>query len=222
MKRIIAIFAVFALILTIFCSCVKGDTNFPKEYVEVKGFYDKWAKSKSYDDAFFGKNELNIEDVAIVQEDVSVSWTSMLAEFDSEYREKGLKYVFADLDSNGINEMLVIIDDYVTAIFTHNGEKAVLLDAYWPRYIVLGIKENKLLVRSSGGASYTAHLLFTIDGTEINLSEELTFEIEDLSADKIEETYYHSVDGEKKTITKDQFYEKIAQLKQEYNKTPQS
>lgn len=214
MKRIIAIFAVFALILTIFCGCVKDD--FPEEYITVREYYRRWGRS--FDSVtFFEKEENNTENFAVANCEALGNLQSMLTYYDWPHRDggQGLKFVFIDLDNNGIDELLPLIDNGVTAIFTHNGEKAVLLDAYWGRYEVKGIKDNEVLVFAYGGAGGEAYYVFAVNGTEINLTEELALE-RDFSSDNSEETYYHIVGEEKKTLTKEQFDEKIAFFEQEY------
>ncbi len=107
---------------------------------------------------------MDIEDVASVSPEASSDWRNMWIEVNSSYIRADEKfdfgYTFADLDRDGKAELMLMTNDQtLLALFTSSNGNPVLVDAFWPRHSGAVIANNKMLIRSSGGAD---EVLFSV------------------------------------------------------------
>ena len=111
-------------------------------------------------------------------------------------------YAFCDLNKNGNDEMLLLLDDYtVLAIFSFADGNPILLDRYWNRKKCAINEDGTIQVRGSGGADTSHYSIFKISDNdkELVLSEEYGTDGHD--PDTLHPYYYKISDGTKTSIT---------------------
>ena len=111
-------------------------------------------------------------------------------------------YAFCDLNENGSDEMLLLLDDYtVLAIFSFANDQPILLDKYWNRKKCAINEDGTIHVRGSGGADTSHYSIFKISDNdkELVLSEEYGTDGHD--PDTLHPYYYKISDGTKTSIT---------------------
>ena len=111
-------------------------------------------------------------------------------------------YAFCDLNKNGSDEMLLLLDDYtVLAIFSFANDQPILLDKYWNRKKCAINEDGTIQVRGNGGADTSSFSIFKISDNdkELVLLEEYGTDGHD--PDTLHPYYYKISDGTKTSIT---------------------
>ena len=111
-------------------------------------------------------------------------------------------YAFCDLNKNGNDEMLLLLDDYtVLAIFSFADGNPILLDKYWNRKKCAINEDGTIQVCGNGGADTSSFSIFKISDNdkEFVLSEEYGTDGHD--PDTLHPYYYKISDGTKTSIT---------------------
>ena len=111
-------------------------------------------------------------------------------------------YAFCDLNKNGTDEMLLLLDDYtVLAIFSFADGKPVLLDNYWNRKKCTIEQDGTIQVYGSGGADTSSFSMFKISDNdkELVLLEEYGTDGHD--PETLVTHYYKILNGTKTPIT---------------------
>lgn len=111
-------------------------------------------------------------------------------------------YAFCDLNKNGNDEMLLLLDDYtVLAIFSFADGKPVLLDNYWNRKKCTIEQDGTIQVYGSGGADTSSFSIFKISDNdkELVLLEEYGSDGHD--PETLHPRYYKISNGTKISIT---------------------
>ena len=111
-------------------------------------------------------------------------------------------YAFCDLNKNGNDEMVLLLDDYtVLAIFSFADGNPILLDKYWNRKKCAINGDGTIQVRGNGGADTSSFSIFKISDNdkELVLSEEYGTDGHD--PDTLHPYYYKISDGTKTSIT---------------------
>ena len=130
---------------------------------------------------------------------------SMAYAHELENSEEAYGYALKDLNSNGENDLILLLDDYtVFAVFSLSDGKPVLLGTYLPRIRCAIDSEWTLFARGSGGAAYTQNYIYKIsqDDGELLLIE--GFGIDGWDEENEESIYYKIVDGEMKRVYKEE------------------
>ena len=111
-------------------------------------------------------------------------------------------YAFRDLNENGNDEMLLLLDDYtVLAIFSFADGKPILLDNYWNRKKCTIDGDGTIQVYGSGGADTSSFSIFKISDNdkELVLLEEYGTDGHD--PETLHTLYYKILNGTKTPIT---------------------
>ena len=111
-------------------------------------------------------------------------------------------YAFCDLNENGSDEMLLLLDDYtVLAIFSFANDQPILLDKYWNRKKCAINEDGTIQVHSSGASDTSSFSIFKIsdDDKELVLLEEYGTDGHD--PDTLHPYYYKISNGNKTPIT---------------------
>lgn len=111
-------------------------------------------------------------------------------------------YAFYDLNKNGNDEMLLLLDDYtVLAIFSFADGKPVLLDNYWNRKKCTIDGDGTIQVYGSGGADNSSFSIYEIakSDKELVLLEEYGTDGHD--PETLHPRYYKISNGNKTPIT---------------------
>ena len=91
--------------------------------------------------------------------------------FTVNYTPEEYNYKIKDLNSDGIDELIFCgRDDTLLALFTHVGDKTVLLDSFTPRYTGLICENGRIVTRVSGGAITAEIALREIDRADDSLT----------------------------------------------------
>ena len=111
-------------------------------------------------------------------------------------------YAFCDLNKNGNDEMLLLLDDYtVLAIFSFADGNPILLDKYWNRKKCAINEDGTIQVCGNSSTAISSYSIFRIseDDKELVLSEEYGMDGYDIDTD----TYYcyKILNGTKTSIT---------------------
>ncbi len=111
-------------------------------------------------------------------------------------------YAFCDLNKNGNDEMVLLLDDYtVLAIFSFADGEPVLLDHYWNRKKCAIEQDGTIQVRGSSGAYTSSRSIYEIakDDTELVLLEE--YGMDGCDPQTLHPYYYKISNGNKTPIT---------------------
>jgi hypothetical protein len=111
-------------------------------------------------------------------------------------------YAFCDLNQNGNDELLLLLDDYTTlAIFSFANDKPVLLDHYWNRKKCTIDEDGTLQVYGSSGADTSSFSIFKISDNDKELVLLEEYGTDGYNADTGIPCYYKILDGTKTPIT---------------------
>lgn len=152
--------------------------DYPSILQEYRLFVDNMAKGKYasvnedgtiFDDDVFKSHDAHVDDV------LSYHWFCMKFEAnfwggDSSMARDALGYALEDLNRDGIDELILLQDDYtVLAIFSTVNGKPKLLDAYWTRYECAILDSGFLHMRGDDGAGDWVHAIQRVspDGSEL-------------------------------------------------------
>ncbi len=111
-------------------------------------------------------------------------------------------YAFCDLNENGNDEMLLLLDDYtVLAIFSFSDGKPILLDNYWNRKRCTIDVDGTIQVYGSSGADTSSFSILKIsdDDKELLLLEE--YGTDGYDPEALHPHYYKISNGTKISIT---------------------
>ena len=111
-------------------------------------------------------------------------------------------YAFCDLNKNGNDELLLLLDDYtVLAIFSFADGTPILLDKYWNRKKCTIEQDGTIQVRGSSGADTSSYSIYEIakDDTELVLLEE--YGTDGCDPQTLHPYYYKISNGNKIPIT---------------------
>ena len=111
-------------------------------------------------------------------------------------------YAFCDLNKNGSDEMLLLLDDYtVLAIFSFANDQPILLDKYWNRKKCAINEDGTIQVRGSGGADTSYYSIFKISDNDKELVLSEAYGTDGHDPDTLHPYYYKILDGTKTSIT---------------------
>ena len=208
MKNIIALLLCFILTVSLI-SCNTGND-------EPKVPSDDRSDDSSNEEKY--KPVLDIyKDVVMNFDEQGNSKDSPYAEGTKEYEWRGaiivavttlrlstnvLGYAFCDLNKNGNDEMILLLDDYtVLAIFSFADGEPVLLDHYWNRKKCAIEQDGTIQVRGSSGAYNSSRSIYEIakDDTELVRLEE--YGMDGCNPETLHPYYYKISNGNKTPIT---------------------
>ncbi len=218
MKKTITWLLIASFLLTFLASCdtrqseeSKDDTTSTTEQTENNPSNDISNEEKYkpvldiYKDIIINLDEkINSKDSPYSEETKEYEWESAIigavASFHLSTNVPG--YTFCDLNKNGNNEMLLLLDDYtVLAIFSFADGKPILLDNYWNRKKCTIESDGTIQVYGSGGADNSSFSIFKIsdDDKELVLLEEYGTDGHDPNT--LVPNYYKISNGNKTPIT---------------------
>ena len=208
MRKIIALLLCFILTVSLI-SCNTGNDE-PKIPSDDRS--DDASNEEKY------KPVLDIyKDVVMNLDKQGNSKDSPYAEETKEYEWRGaiivavttlrlstnvLGYAFCDLNKNGNDEMILLLDDYtVLAIFSFADGEPVLLDHYWNRKKCAIEQDGTIQVRGSSGAYNSSRSIYEIakDDTELVRLEE--YGMDGCDPETLHPYYYKISNGNKTPIT---------------------
>ena len=208
MRKIIALLLCFILTVSLI-SCNTGNDE-PKIPSDDRS--DDASNEEKY------KPVLDIyKDIVMNLDEQGNSKESPYAEGTKEYEWRGaiivavttlrlstnvLGYAFCDLNKNGNDEMILLLDDYtVLAIFSFADGEPVLLDHYWNRKKCAIEQDGTIQVRGSSGAYNSSRSIYEIakDDTELVLLEE--YGMDGCNPETLHPYYYKISNGNKTPIT---------------------
>lgn len=218
MKKIVVCLLLFALLLSSLTAC---KTNAPQESDNVTSPSTEQTENIPSNEI---SNKEKYKPVLDIYKDVIINLDEKMNSKDNPYSE-GTKeykwesaiivalttlrlstnvpgYAFCDLNKNGNDEMLLLLDDYtVLAIFSFADGKPILLDKYWNRKKCTIEQDGTIQVRGSGGADTSSFSIFKIseNDKELVLLEEYGTDGHD--PDTLVPYYYKISNGTKTSIT---------------------
>ena len=119
-------------------------------------------------------------------------------------------YAIKDLNSDGIDELVLLNDDYkISVIFSMVGGKPILLDSYIPRGSCWIDGEGLLHVNGSGGADVSSNTVYRIanGGGSLEMIVEYGLNGHEWIGDVAVTKYYRLVDGEEVSILEEEYQE---------------
>ena len=227
MKKFVC-FAIAAVILLSGCGSadINGDDDettavleetdpIPEEYKDVISDYKKVVEfrlSKTFEaELETGKfSEINKElsfDVDWESDGegaLEYNWNNMIVDMTSGLKSPTLasfSYVLKDLNGDKIPELIWTNSEgsKIYAVFTIDKGKAMLLDAYWSRYVGVITDSGEIFTRGSGGSSVYEYTVNKLDFEEAGLMKEI------LCFGRENDSYYKIEDGARTEISKDDF-----------------
>ena len=218
MKKIITWLLIASFLLTFLASCStrqsegsKDDTTSTSEHTENIPSHDISNQEKYkpvldiYKDVIINLNErIHSQDSPYSEEAKEYEWESAIisavTSFHLSTNVPG--YAFCDLNKNGNDEMLLLLDDYtILAIFSFADGQPVLLDDYWNRKKCTIDQDGRIQVYSSSGADTSSFSIYKIanNDKELLLSEEYGTDGHDPVT--LHPYYYKISNGNKTPIT---------------------
>ena len=119
-------------------------------------------------------------------------------------------YAIKDLNSDGIDELVLLDDDYkISVIFSMVGGNPILLDSYIPRGSCWIDGEGLLHVNGSGGADVFSNTVYRIanGGGSLEMIVEYGLNGHEWIGDVAVTKYYRLVDGEEVSILEEEYQE---------------
>ena len=218
MKKIIGCLLLFALILSSLTACGRfapeesdNETSVSTEHTENTPIWTLLNEDKYKIVLDMYKDIIMNLDKQWTSEDCPYSegtpeydrWTAVLGAVQSFHLSTNVPgYAFCDLNQNGNDEMLLLLDDYtVLAIFSFVDNQPILLDNYWNRKRCTIDEDGTLQIYGSGGADTSSFSIFKIsdDDKELVLLEE--YGTDGYDTDTLHPYYYKISDGTKTSIT---------------------
>ena len=229
MKKAIVYLLLLTFLLSFFSSCTKTheksetDSKSPTEQTESTPIINE-SNDKPSADSSNSENEEKYKPVLDIYKDVIINLDKQMNSKGSPYSE-GTKeyewwaaiigavasfhlstnvpgYAFCNLNKNGNDEMLLLLDDYtVLAIFSFADGKPILLDNYWNRKKCTIEQDGTLQIYGSGGADTSSFSIFKISDNdkELVLLEKYWTDGHDLET--LHPYYYKISNGKKTPIT---------------------
>ena len=159
MKKIIAFLLCFIMTFSLVsCNTVNDEPKIPSDDISNEEKYKPVLDI--YKDVIINLDEkINSKDSPYSEGTKEYEWESAIigavARFHLSTNVPG--YAFRDLNENGNDEMLLLLDDYtVLAIFSFADGKPVLLDNYWNRKKCTIEQDGTIQVYGSSGADRSA------------------------------------------------------------------
>ena len=116
-------------------------------------------------------------------------------------------YFLRDLNEDGIDELVLLRDDYyVLGLYTVSEGKPYLLDSFWYRYTGIVLDTGYIYTRGSGGAFYSEYKLRRLEKESTELTVLQTFGVDG------EEYFIINEDGNKRQLYMPEFYDMLAGL----------
>lgn len=181
--------------------CVSKDAvisdNYNSIISEFKAISDSVLKGNIINDMEIGKFQPP-------NDALTYQWSSMLAELDlwaKSDKEKNINdfhYIVKDLNNDGTDELILLLDDTVLAVFTSKDKTPVLLGAYWSRNYCTILNDGSLYIRGSNSASDTVYTVSEIISYDTKLEVTDKFGYHDKG-------FYHIVNGKSEEISPDEF-----------------
>ena len=229
MKKAIVYLLLLTFLLSFFSSCTKTheksetDSKSPTEQTESTPIVNE-SNDKPSADSSNSENEEKYKPVLDIYKDVIINldkqmnskgspysegtkeyewWTAIIGAVASFHLSTNVPgYTFCDLNKNGNDEMLLLLDDYtVLAIFSFADGKPVLLDNYWNRKKCTIEQDGTLQVYGSSGADRSSVSIYEVakNDKELALLEEYGTDGHD--PDTLYPHYYKISNGTKTPIT---------------------
>ena len=218
MKKTITWLLIASFLLTLLSAC---NTQQSEESKDDTTFTTEQTKNNPSNDI---SNEEKYKPVLDIYKDIIINLDKHMNSKDSRYSE-GTKeyewesaiigtvasfhlstnvpgYAFRDLNENGNDEMLLLLDDYtVLAVFSFADGKPILLDNYWNRKMCTIDGDGTIQVYGSGGADTSSFSIFKISDNdkELVLLEEYGTDGHD--PETLHPRYYKISNGNKTPIT---------------------
>lgn len=186
MKKTITWLLIASFLLTFLSAC---NTQQPEESKDDTTSTTEQTKNNPSNDI---SNEEKYKPVLDIYKDVIINLDEKINSKDSPYSE-GTKeyewesaiigaaasyhlstnapgYAFCDLNKNGNDELILLLDDYTTlAIFSFADGKPILLDNYWNRKKCTIDADGTLQIYGSGGADTSSFSIFKISDNDKEL-----------------------------------------------------
>ena len=218
MKKTITLLLIASFLLTFLSSCntqhseeIKDDTTSTTEQTENNPSNDISNEEKYkpvldiYKDVIINLDEqMNSKGSPYSEGTKEYEWWAAIigavASFHLSTNVPG--YAFCDLNENGNDEMLLLLDDYtVFSIFSFADGKPILLDNYWNRKKCTIDGDGTIQVYGSGGADTSSFSIFKISDNdkELVLLEEYGTDGHD--PETLHPRYYKISNGNKTPIT---------------------
>lgn len=229
MKKAIVYLLLLTFLLSFFSSCTKTheksetDSKSPTEQTESTPIINE-SNNKPSADSSNSENEEKYKPVLDIYKDVIINldeqmnskgspyskgtkeyewWTAIIGAVASFHLSTNVPgYAFCDLNKNGNDEMLLLLDDYtVLAIFSFADGKPILLDNYWNRKKCTIEQDGTIQVYGSDGADTSSFSIYKIanDDKELVLLEEYGTDGHD--PETLHPYYYKISNGNKTPIT---------------------
>lgn len=130
-------------------------------------------------------------------------WSAILGAAASYHLSTNVPgYAFCDLNENGNDEMLLLLDDYTTlAIFSFVDDQPILLDNYWNRKKCMIDQDGSIQVYGSGGAEVSSFSIFEISGDDRELVLLSEYGTDGYDPDTLTPYYYKISNGSRTPIT---------------------
>ena len=213
MKKAIVCLLLFAFILSSLTACkttppkesetIKQTQNIPSSNIENEEKYKPVLDI--YKDVIINLDEqINSKDARYsVGTQENKWWSAIIGAVTSYHISTNVPgYAFCDLNNNGNDELLLLLDDYtILAIFSFADGKPILLDNYWNRKKCTIESNGTLQVYGSNGADNSSFSVFKIsdDDKEFVLLEEYGTDGHD--PETLHTRYYKISNGNKIPIT---------------------
>ena len=218
MKKAIIWMLIASLLLTILTSCnnrqpeeSKDETTPTTEQTENSPSNQISNEEKYklvldiYEDIIINLDEqLNATDRPYSEGTQEYEWWSAILGAAGSYHlsTNAPGYAFCDLNQNGNDELLLLLDDYTTlAIFSFANDKPVLLDHYWNRKKCTIDEDGTLQVYGSSGADTFSFSILKISDNDKELVLLEEYGTDGYNADTGIPYYYKILDGTKTPIT---------------------
>ena len=218
MKKAIAWLLIISFLLTFLSSCnteqsegSKDDPS-PKTVQTGNAFSNNTLNEEKYKpvldvyrDVIMNLDEkVNSKDSPYSQETKEYEWevaiTMAVSRLNLSNNVPG--YAFCDLNKNGNDEMILLLDDYtVLAIFSFADGEPILIDKYWNRKKCMINEDGAVVVRGSSGADRPSASVYELakNDKELVLLEE--YGIDGCDPDTLAPLYYKISDGNRMPIT---------------------
>lgn len=195
---------------------VKPIADLPAQYTDVVEDYLKIVQYRLSDDFLQSENLSSLQQqlVSGLFDDASevdgetlslqTRWQNMVVDmldYISEPDVASFGYILKDLDGDSNLELIWVSADYNTvfAIFTIADNKAVLVDAYWPRYKAVILDSGAVYTLGSGGANTSQYICWTLNKDQPDYKNiQKQFGINDGQ-------YYEEIKNAPVNISKDRF-----------------
>ena len=213
MKKAIVCLLLFVFILSSLTACkttppkesetIKQTQNIPSSNIENEEKYKPVLDI--YKDVIINLDEqMNSKGSPYSVGTQEYEWWSAIIEAVTSYHisTNVPGYAFCDLNNNGNDELLLLLDDYTTlAIFSFADNKPVLLDNYWNRKKCTIDGDGTIQVYGSSGADTSSFSIYEIanDDKELVLLEE--YGTDGYNPDTEKSYYYKILNGTKTPIT---------------------